>query len=59
MIITIAITVVAVAWIMVGLSVSIMNGREGIKGSCGGIATGGACACGRAPGDSCGLEDAA
>lgn len=58
MIATIAITVLAIAWIMIGLSVSILGGRPGLKGSCGGIA-GSACACGKAPGEQCGLDDAA
>lgn len=58
MITTIAITVLAVAWIMIGLSVSVLGGRPGLKGSCGGIA-GGACACDKAPGEACALDDAA
>ncbi len=58
MVTTIVITVLAVAWIMIGLSVSLMGGRPGLKGSCGGIA-GKSCACGKAPGESCGLDEAA
>lgn len=56
MVVTIAITVVAVAWIMIGLAAGAIGGRSSLKGSCGGIA-GGACACGKAPGETCGLEE--
>lgn len=58
MIATIAITILAIAWIMIGLSVSVLGGRPGLKGSCGGIA-GGACACDREEGEACGLDEAA
>jgi hypothetical protein len=57
MAITIAITVVAVAWIMIGLAAGTMVGRTSLKGSCGGLG-GGACACGKAPGEGCELEAA-
>ena len=58
MLVTIAITVVAVAWIMIGLSAGAIGGRSSLKGSCGGIA-GSACACGKAPGETCALEEPA
>lgn len=58
MIATIIITVLAIAWIMIGLSVSVLGGRPPMKGSCGGIASS-ACACGKAPGEDCGLDGAA
>jgi hypothetical protein len=52
MVLTIAITIVAVAWIMVGLAAGTMFGRTTLKGSCGGLG-GGSCACGKAPGEAC------
>lgn len=55
---TIGITVVAIAWIMIGLSASVIGGRGSLKGSCGGIA-GSKCACGKDPGEQCSLDGAA
>ena len=55
MALTIAITVVAMAWIMIGLAAGTMFGKTSLKGSCGGLA-GGSCACGTAPGEGCELE---
>ncbi len=55
---TIAVTVVAIAWIMIGLSASVIGGRPALKGSCGGIA-GTKCPCGKEPGDQCSLDGAA
>jgi hypothetical protein len=56
MIATIAITVVALAWIMIGLSAGVIGGRPPLKGSCGGIA-GSNCACGKEPGETCAMEE--
>lgn len=53
---TIVITILAVGWIMIGLAAGAIGGRSSLKGSCGGLA-GGQCACGKAPGESCQLED--
>ena len=56
MVVTILVTVVAVAWIMIGLSAGAIGGRSSLKGSCGGIA-GRDCACGKAPGEACSAGD--
>ena len=58
MIATIAITVVALAWIMIGLSAGVIGGRPPLTGSCGGIA-GSNCPCGKEPGEACSMEEVA
>ena len=55
MALTIAITVIAMAWIMIGLAAGTIFGKTSLKGSCGGLA-GGSCECGKAPGEGCELE---
>ena len=54
--VTIGITILAVGWIMMGLAAGAIGGRSSLKGSCGGIAGGGACACDKAPGEACSLD---
>ena len=58
MFVTIAITVLAVGWVMIGLAAGAIGGRSSLKGSCGGLA-GGACACGKSPEEACRIEDPA